>query len=134
MATTISDTNLSHWKHLQTRYVTAAGCLGIVAGALIAFGPWHQAASPQAAVPPLAATASHRTAAPQNAVVYLVGSQSEAVRLKGMIAADGGTAGLNESIDVVVVDTPEMEADVAAFLSEPTALGDKWEIIDLRGR
>ena len=132
MTITIGNTPVSNWKHLKMRYVAFAGVLAIAAGAVVAVAPWHQAATPAPVAASAAPTGPHQTTAPQNAVVYLVGSESEAVRLRGMIAADGGTAGLNESISVVVVDTPEMEADVAAFLSEPASLGDKWEIIDLR--
>src|SRR4051812_45779727 len=109
MATTIGDTNLSNWRHLQARYIAAAGIVGIMVGLLVAFAPWHQAASPAPAAS-IAPREFHRAAAPRNAVVYLVASDAEAVALKGMIAAEGGTAGLNESIDVVVVDTAEMEA------------------------
>ena len=134
MTITVGSPNLSNWKHLKAGYVAAAGALAIAAGALVAVAPWHQAASPQHAAASAAPTSFYRTAETQKAVFYLVGSQPEADRLNGAIAAEGGTAGLNESMSVVVVDTPEMEASIKMTGLELTSLGTNYEIIDLRDR
>ena len=134
MAITIGTTNLSNWKHLRARYVGAAGALAIAAGALVATAPWHQAASPQAAVASAAPTSFYRMADPREQVFYLVGLQAEADKLNGAIGAEAGTAGLNQDLSVVVVDTPEMEASVKMIGSELTPLGIDYQIIDLRDR
>jgi len=134
MTITIGNPNLSNWKHLKARYVAAAGALAIAAGALVAVAPWHEAASPQHAAASTAPISFYRTVEPQKAIFYLVASQSEADRLNGAIAAEGGTLGLGESLSVVVVNTPEMEASVQAIGPELTAAGTNYEVIDLRGR
>jgi hypothetical protein len=135
MAITIGSPNLSNWKHLRARYVAAAGALAIAAGALVAAAPWQDSSAPNpAAAASIAPTSFYRTAEPREQIFYLVGSQSEADSLKGTIAAEGGTAGLNQDLSVVVVDTPAMEASVNLIGSELTPLGINYQIIDLRGR
>jgi hypothetical protein len=125
------NAKLGNWKHIRPRYVAAAGALAIVAGGLAATAPWHgQSSSPAAAAAVVPATI-YRPSEAQKAIFYLVGSQAEADRFNGT-TAKSGTAGLNKSISVAVVDSPE---DLVKMVGpELTSVGISYDIIDLRGR